>query len=67
MNINLNTTMVNYRNGDTSVGDSFYSQPTELTNNLSFAIKNNVIIDYSLAEIEKSDINKEYEKKMSEK
>jgi hypothetical protein len=64
MNVNYNTTLVNYRNDSTSVSDSFYTPPTELTDNLSYAIKNNIIIDYSFAEIEKSDVNKEPEKKI---
>jgi hypothetical protein len=57
---NLNSAVfVNYRTGNTSVTDNIFEIPTELTNNLSFAIKNNVIIDYSFAEIEKSDVNKD--------
>lgn len=64
MNVNYNTTLVNYGNESTSVSDSFYSTPTELTDNLSYAIKNNIIIDYSFSEIEKSDVNKEPEKKI---
>ena len=66
MNVNYNTTLVNYRNDSTSVSDSFYTPPTELTDNLSYAIKNNIIIDYSLSDIEKSDVNKESEKKVEE-
>jgi len=64
-NIN-NAIFVNYKTGNTSVNDSLYQTPTELTDNLSFAIKNNVIIDYSLAEIEKSDVNKEPQKEKAE-
>ncbi|NOY51247.1 MAG: hypothetical protein GXO88_11900 [Chlorobi bacterium] len=57
-NIN-NAILVNYNTQNTSASDITYETPTELTDNLSFAIKNNVIIDYSLAEIEKSDVNKD--------
>ena len=57
-NIN-NAILVNYNTQNTSASDITYEIPTELTDNLSFAIKNNVIIDYSLAEIEKSDVNKD--------
>lgn len=55
---NPNTIFVNYNTDNTSVSDSFFEVPTELTDNLSYAIKNNLMIDYSLGEIEKSDINK---------
>lgn len=64
---NTNTIFVNYNTENTSISDSFFEVPTELTDNLSYAIKNNVIIDYSLGEIEKSDINKETEQSKSEK
>ncbi len=57
-NIN-NAILVNYNTQNTSANNIIYETPTELTDNLSFAIKNNVIIDYSLAEIEKSDVNKD--------
>jgi hypothetical protein len=63
---NANTIFVNYKTDNTSISDSFFEAPTELTDNLSYAIKNNVIIDYSLGEIEKSDINKDSEKSNSE-
>ena len=63
---NANIIFVNYKTDNTSVNDSFFEIPTELTDNLSYAIKNNVIIDYSLAEIEKSDINKDSEQSNSE-
>lgn len=57
---NINSAiLVNYNTGNTSVNDSIFDTPTELTDNLSFAIKNNIIIDYSFADIEKSDVNKE--------
>lgn len=57
---NINSAiLVNYNTQNTSASDIIYETPTELTDNLSFAIKNNVIIDYSLADIEKSDVNKE--------
>lgn len=54
-----NAIFVNYKSENTSVSDSFYEAPTESTDNLSFAIKNNIIIDYFLGEVEKSDVNKE--------
>jgi len=56
------TVLVNYGTADTSIIDNIYQTPTELTDNLSFALKNNIIIDYSLAEIEKSDVNKDSQK-----
>lgn len=56
------TVLVNYGTADTSITDNIYQTPTELTDNLSFALKNNIIIDYSLAEIEKSDVNKDSQK-----
>jgi len=64
---NKSTTLVNYRNDNPSLIDLFYSQPTELTDNLFYAIKNNVLIDYSLANIKKSDVSNEYEKRNTEK
>lgn len=62
-NIN-NTIFVNYNTENTSISDSVFEIPTELTDNLSFALKNNIIIDYSLGEVEKSDINKEVSKEL---
>lgn len=65
---NLNSTvLVNYGTADTSITDNIYQTPTELTDNLSFALKNNIIIDYSFAEIEKSDVNKDSQKDNIEK
>jgi hypothetical protein len=64
---NINSAiLVNYNTQNTSATDIIYETPTELTDNLSFAIKNNIIIDYSLANIEKSDVNKEPQKIISE-
>jgi hypothetical protein len=63
----FNTIFVNYKSENTSISDSFFETPTELTDNLSFAIKNNIIIDYSFGEIEKSDINKATEQAKQEK
>jgi hypothetical protein len=57
-NIN-NTIFVNYKSENTSISDSVFETPTELTDNLSFSLKNNIIIDYSIGEVEKSDVNKE--------
>ena len=57
-NIN-NTIFVNYKSENTSISDSVFETPTELTDNLSFALKNNIIIDYSIGEVDKSDVNKE--------
>lgn len=60
---NINSTvLVNYGTADTSITDNIYQIPTELTDNLSFALKNNIIVDYSIAEIEKSDVNKDSQK-----
>lgn len=60
---NINSTvLVNFGTVDTSITDNIYQTPTELTDNLSFALKNNIIIDYSFAEIEKSDVNKDFQK-----
>lgn len=64
---NLNSTvLVNYGTADTSITDNIYQTPTELTDNLSFALKNNIIIDYSFAEFEKSDVNKDFQKEKLE-
>ena len=64
---NLNNAIfVNYNSENTSISESFYEAPTVLTDNLSFAIKNNIIIDYSLGEIEKSDLNKESQEEIIE-
>jgi len=60
------TVLVNYGTADTSITDNIYQTPTELTDNLSFALKNNIIIDYSFAEIEKSDVNKDFQKEKLE-
>lgn len=49
-NIN-NTIFVNYKSENTSISDSVFETPTELTDNLSFALKNNIIIDYSIGEV----------------
>jgi hypothetical protein len=64
-NVN-NPIFVNFRSGSTSVSDSVFFTPTELTDNLSFAIKNAVIIDFSIGEIEQIDSNKENQKKQYE-
>ncbi|NLO04176.1 MAG: hypothetical protein GX126_18020 [Bacteroidales bacterium] len=62
-----NTVLVNYGTADTSITDNIYQIPTELTDNLSFALKNNIIVDYSFADIEKSDVNKDSQKDNIEK
>lgn len=54
-----NTIFVNYKSENTSISDSVFESPTELMDNLSFALKNSIIIDYSFGEVEKSDVNKE--------
>ena len=58
------TVLVNYETSDTSVTDNVYQTPTEHTDNLSFALKNDIIIDYSLAEIEVSDVNENLQPKI---
>lgn len=54
-----NTIFVNYKSESTSISDSVFESPTELMDNLSFALKNSIIIDYSFGDVEKSDVNKE--------
>ena len=55
---NNNSVFVNYQNENTSISDSFFECPAVLTDNLSFAIKNNLLVTYSLGEFERSSINK---------
>jgi len=54
-----NTIFVNFKSENTSISDSVFEIPTELTDNLSFALKNRIIIDYSFSEVDKSAVNKE--------
>ena len=58
------TVLVNYETSDTSVTDNVYQTPTEHTDNLSFALKNDIIFFYFLAEIEVSDVNENLQQKI---
>ena len=64
--INLNTTLVNYKTDGTSISDLFYSQTTEIADNLFYTIKSDLIIDYSVKKLEKSKVNKEPETEILE-
>ena len=54
--IKFKNNLANYYSDHTSASDNFQDAPPFLTDNLSFAIKNNVLITYSLGEVKQSDI-----------
>lgn len=42
--------LVNYKTDLTSASDNYSDTPTEKTDNLSYSIKNQIIVDYSFCE-----------------
>jgi hypothetical protein len=54
---NNNETLVNYLSTSTSAVNQNYSQPTANTESLSFKMKNNFILTFSMQDIEPQEIS----------